>query len=99
MLSPKEREFLLLVRERQGGNDPVRPKQPDPLLPQYQTLVDRGYLRVSRLMCGIFRTPTGEVCFRVTEAGSLVLDHFEYIEFMAKSAAGGAPPDERPIDV
>ncbi len=97
MLTDKERDFLLIVRERQGGQDPVRPKQVEPLLPHFQSLVDRGYLRVSRLMDAIFRQWTGEVCFRVTEAGSLVLDHLEYIR--AKAAPDPAPADTRPIDV
>jgi hypothetical protein len=97
MLTRKEREFLLIVRERQGGQDPVRPKQADPLLPHFQTLVDRGYMRVSRLMCALFQQPTGEVCFLVTEAGSIILDHFEYIA--AKTKPDDAPADARGIDV
>lgn len=97
MLTDKERKFLLTVRERQGGQDPVRPIRVEPLLPQFQTLVDRGYLRVSRLMDAIFRQWTGEVCFRVTEAGSLVLDHLEYIR--ARAAPDPAPDDSRPLDV
>lgn len=97
MLTDKERAFLLMVRERQGGQDPVRPMQSDPLVPRHQVLVDRGYLRTSRLMCAIFRQPTGEVCFSVTEAGSLVLDHFEYIR--AKAAPDHVPPDSRGIDI
>lgn len=97
MLTDKERALLILVRMRQGGNDPVRPQQVDPLLPRFQALVDRGYMRVSRLMCGIFRQPTGEVCFQVTEAGSLVLDHFEYIA--AKMTPDDVPGEARAIDL
>jgi hypothetical protein len=54
-------------------------------------------MRVSRLMCALFQQPTGEVCFLVTEAGSIILDHFEYIA--AKTKPDDAPADARGIDV
>ena len=73
-LTDKEKEFLLRVYTRQDTQDPVRPKQADPLVPAFQTLVDRGYMRVVRLMCALFRQPTGEVCFKLTEAGVQALN-------------------------
>ncbi len=90
-LTDEEKSFLRTVYRRQDTDDPVQPILANPIKEPYRRLVDLGYMRVVRLVCAVFRQPTGEVCFKLTEAGTIAL---------GLDAPPPAAPTERPgIDI
>lgn len=86
-LSDEELQFLHMVRSRQGTGDPVMPKEP--IGPRLQALIDRGYMRLTVLLDGVFRQPTGERGLALTEAGNTVLtsEKVRLVDLVAPSSA------------
>lgn len=66
-LTPWELSLLSKLRE---GNKVLKCAPSDPRI---ASLVERGYCRTSRLLCGPLAVPTGDTAIALTEAGALAL--------------------------
>jgi len=82
MLSPNEKAFLIKLRD--GYCEPSWSKEhawppgkaickTNPPSQNFQSLIDRGYCKLSRALCGPLHTPTGETFIVLTEAGETCL--------------------------
>ncbi len=76
-LTEQETKLLLDIKRRQGTGDPATPIQP--ISPRLQTLIDRGYLRTTRLVIPVLGCYSDEVGLAVTEAGAIVLEWAGYL--------------------
>lgn len=69
-LSPNEMRFLAELDSRKDKSATCRSNPPDAAI---QSLVDRGYCRLDRTLCGPLGVATGEVNVTLTEAGASAL--------------------------
>lgn len=67
-LTPKETEFLVYLAENGWKRSRANPPSE-----RIQSLVDRGFLKLSPERIGPLATPTGELMVDITEAGKLCL--------------------------
>jgi len=80
MLSEKEKAFLINLRDgyhelswpKEHAHNPgqaLLKEEQHQLSAALQSLIDRGYCKLSRALCGPLQTPTGETFIVLTEAG------------------------------
>jgi hypothetical protein len=70
-MTANEIQFLELVRRRQTTGDPVSPLMP--VRPGIQSLIDRGYLKLTRLVIPALNCYSDDHGLKVTEAGEAAL--------------------------
>lgn len=68
-LSDSERAFLKRLRDDFKSHDGWAVCSTNPPSAAIQALVDRGYCKLAKALCGPLGVPTGEVMVSLTEAG------------------------------
>lgn len=73
LLTVAETRFLSQLRDNFGSQNGWAICKTNPPSAGIQDLVNRGYCRLSRALCGPLRMPTGDVMVGLTEAGKAAL--------------------------